>query len=97
MSELTASPNRLDSLRTGLPAFARRNANSLVLGCMLGAALLAWMIPAAAETRCMMVQQRGLGLQGALSLSIVLTALAWFGHKPMLQRARAIRQRLSNG
>ena len=85
MTELTTNPNRLDSMRAGLDAFIRRNANALILGCMLGAALAVWMVPAAAETRCMMVKQQGLGLQGALSLSIVLTALAWRTHKPALR------------
>lgn len=58
---------------------------------MLGAALAVWMIPVTAETRYMLASQGGLGIQGALSLSIALTALGWWAHKPALQFLRSRR------
>ena len=73
----------------------RPHARPLILACGLASALLVWSIPAAPATRCLMVKQAALGLQGAISLSLVLTALAWYVHKPVLQRVQALRQGLA--
>lgn len=73
----------------------RPHARPLTLACGLAGALLVWSVPAAQETRCMMVKQAALGWQAAVSLSVALTALTWYAHKPVLQRVRKIRQRLA--
>ena len=91
---MTASilpPGRFDEARGRALAFAQANSAALVLGCMLSAALAVWMIPTAAETRCMLVEQRALGIRGALSLSLALTALGWWAHKPALAFFRSRR------
>lgn len=85
MSELSTSPIGLDDARLRLERFARDNSSALILGSMLAAALAVWLAPAAPETRCMLARQWALGMQVALSLSIVLTALAWRAHKPALR------------
>jgi hypothetical protein len=91
MTELTLAPSRFDEARERVLAFAKANSGALVLGCMLSAALGVWMIPAAAETRCMLATQRGLGMQGALSLSFAMTALGWWAHKPAQRFLRSRR------
>src|SRR5687767_13896920 len=91
MTELTLAPSRFDQARERVLTSAKANSSALVLGCMLGAALTVWMIPVAAETRCLLASQRGLGMQGALSLSFALTALGWWAHKPALKFFRARR------
>ena len=73
----------------------RPHARPLTLACGLAGALLVWSVPAATETRCMMVKQAALGWQAAIALSIALTALAWYAHKPAQHRIKAIRQRLA--
>lgn len=88
MSGLSFIPTGLDDARLRLEGLARENSGALVLGCMLAAALLVWMAPAAPETRCMLARQAALGMQGALSVAIVLTALAWRAHKPALRLIR---------
>lgn len=85
MSGLSFIPTGLDDARLRLEGLARENSGALVLSCMLAAALLVWMAPAAPETRCMLARQAALGMQGALSVAIVLTALAWRAHKPALR------------
>jgi hypothetical protein len=91
MTALTLTPGRFDAARERGLTFARANSSALVLACMLGAALGVWMIPAAAETRCMLATQRGLGMQGALSLSFAMTALGWWAHKPAQRFLRSRR------
>ena len=92
MAELTVSPSKLDGPRDRLEAFAGRHAQPIVLGCMLGAALLVQTMPGAAATRCTFAGQQGLGIQAAASLSIVLTALASWVHKPALRLAASLRR-----
>ena len=92
MSRPTATLTGLDAPRDRLEAFARRHAQPILLGCMLGAALLVLTMPSAAETRCVFAGQQGLGMQAAASLSIVLTALAWWVHKPALRFAGSLRR-----
>ena len=92
MTVSTLAAGRFDAARSRAKTFARANSGALVLGCMLGAALAVWFVPAAAESRCMLVQQRALGIQGALSLSIALTALGWWLHKPALRFLRSRRE-----
>jgi len=94
MSQFAATMTLLGSHRM-LQAL-RPHARPLILACGLASALLVWSIPAAPAARCMLGGQASLGWQGALSLSIVLTALAWFVHRPVLQRLRTFRQRLSH-
>jgi hypothetical protein len=91
MTALLLTPGRFDEARERVLAFAKANSGALVLGCMLSAALGVWMIPAAAETRCMLAQQRAIGMQTALSLSIALTALGWWARKPALAFLRSRR------
>ena len=92
MAEVTLSPSNLDATRDRLEGFARRHAQTIVLGCMLGAALLVQAMPGAAATRCMLAGQQGLSTQAAASLSIVLTALVWSLHKPALRLAASLRR-----
>jgi hypothetical protein len=92
MAEFTVSPSKLDAPRDRLDAFARRHAQPIVLGCMLGAALLVQTMPGVGATRCMLAGQQGLGTQAAASLSIVLTALVWAVHKPALRLAASLRR-----
>ena len=92
MAELTVLPSKFDATRDRLNGFARRHAQPILLGCMLGAALLVLTMPGAAQTRCTFAGQQGLGTQAAASLSIVLTALAWWVHKPALRFAAALRR-----
>ena len=91
MSELTLTPSRFSDAHARVMAFARQHSSALILGCMLAGALGVWLYPAAPETRCMFVKQRALGMQGALSLSIVLTALGWWAHKPAMRFIRSRR------
>jgi hypothetical protein len=92
MAELTVSPSNPDAPRDRPEGFARRHAQPILLGCLLGAALLVLTMPGAAHTRCMLAGQQGLGMQGAAALSIVLTALAWWVHKPALRYAASLRR-----
>ena len=94
MSQFAATMTMLGSHRA--VQALRPHARPLILACGLASALLVWAIPAAPATRCLMVKQAALGLQGAISLSLVLTTLVWYGHKPVLERVRALRQRLPN-
>ena len=89
MTALTFAPGHFDQTRARALAFAKANSSALILGCMLSAALGVWMIPGAAETRCMLAKQLALGMQGDMSLSIALTALGWWAHKPALAFLRS--------
>ena len=90
MSELTVTPSRFDHIPARVLGFARQHSGALILGCMLGAALGVWLYPAA-PARCMLVEQRTLGIRDALSLSIALTALGWWAHKPAMRFIRSRR------
>ena len=90
MSQFAATMTMLGSHRV-LQAL-RPHARPLILACGLLGALLVWAVPAAPTARCMMAGHAALGWQGATSLSIVLTMLAWYVHKPVLQRVQALRQ-----
>jgi hypothetical protein len=78
-----------------LAQFARRNARALILACGLAGALVFWSPSTASETQCMLVQRAAFGWRAAVSLSIALTALAWFVHRPALERLSALRRRIS--
>ena len=93
MTALSATLHQFDGARGRVAVFARRHSSSLILACMLGAALIAWTWPAAAESRCMLVRQAALSMQTAASLAIALTALAWRFHKPVMQRLAALRSK----
>ena len=92
MTELTVSLSKFGATRGRLEGFARRHAQPVLLGCMLGAALLVQTMPSAAPTRCVLAGQQALGMQAAASLSIVLTALAWWVHKPALRCVASLRR-----
>ena len=96
MSDLTAPLSVFDGIRVRVRGFARQHAHALVLACTLTAALIVSLVPAAGATRCIMVEQQTLGTQGALSLSIALTALAWWVHKPALRFIAARRRNQSS-
>jgi len=88
---LTLDKLHLDRVTNAL----RPHARSLTLACGLAGALLVWSVPAAPETRCMLVRQSALSWQAAIALSIALTALAWSAYEPALQRVRTLRQRFA--
>ena len=91
MNELILAPSRFDDASARVVGFARQHSSALILGCMLSAALAVWFYPAAPETRCLLVKQQALGIRGGLSLSIVLTALGWWAHKPAMRFIRSRR------
>lgn len=92
---IARSLSLLDFGSPRLAQFARRNARALILACGLAGALVFWSPSTASETQCMLVQRSAFGLHAAASLSIALTALAWFVHRPALERLAALRQRMS--
>ena len=94
MNPIALAVNRHHFERVGALQTLRPHAGPLILACGLAGALLAWSMPAAPETRCMLAQQAALGWQAALSLSIALTALVGYAHKPVLRRWRTIGLRL---
>ena len=96
MTLMTTSLAHFDGATDRMEAFVQRNSSAIVLGCMLSAAMMVWLAPAAPESRCMLVQSRAFTVQHALSLSIALTALVWRFHKPALHFAARLRGKESD-
>ena len=94
MSEVISVSGKFHLLREQSVAALRPHARPLVLACMLAASLLVWTAPAASESRCMLVQHAVVSAQTLVALAMVLTTLAWYFHKPVLQHARALRERM---
>lgn len=95
MSQFTISMTKLHLGPDRVMHMLRAHARPLVLACGLAGALLVWSMPAASEGRCMIAKQAALGWQAAISLSIALTVLTWYSHKPVVQRVRSLRQRFA--
>ena len=95
MNRLTATLSSFDRVCERLDGLVQRNVSAILLGCMLSAALVVWLVPAPPETRCMLVRNQALAVKAAISLSITLTALAWHFHKPALRWAASLRAKES--
>jgi hypothetical protein len=95
MTQFALALDKLHLDRSRVLAALRPHARPLTLACGLAGALAVWSMPAAQEARCMLVAESSLSWQTGTSLSIALTALAWYVHKPVLQRVRTIRQRFA--
>jgi hypothetical protein len=94
MSEVVSALGQFHRVREQAVAALRPHARPLVLGCMLAASVLAWTAPAASQSRCMLVQHAVVSIQTLVALSMAVTTLAWYFHKPILRRARALRDRM---
>src|SRR6188508_2812744 len=93
MSPLASPISTLHLGRDRVLQALRPHARPLTLACGLASALIVWSVPAATEVRCPLVRQAALGWQGAISMSIALTVLAWYSHKPMLRQLLTIWRR----
>src|SRR5687768_2171002 len=95
MSPVTSALSQFHLARARAIDALRPHARPLVLACMLAGSLLVWTAPAASESRCMLVKQVAFTAQATLALSMVLTTLAWYFHKPILRHASALPKRVS--
>ena len=93
MNAMNATLTRFDGACDRLDRMVERNAGAIVLACLLSAALLVWLVPAAPATRCMLVRSQAMSVQSMVSLSIALTALAWQFHAPALRWAASLRRK----